>query len=186
MELREEILEATIVVFNKKGIKFTMDDLAKELGKSKKTIYTVFKDKNELFFDMVNYLFDGIKVSEGKILEDSSLSTLEKLRKILCVMPEGYKDIDFRQLYIIRDKFPKIYKQVENRLESGWDATIELMEQAKREGVIKKDVSVPIVKMMMEASLEQFFQRDILVRNKINYQDALEEVVDILLMGILA
>ena len=31
-----------------------------------------------------------------------------------------------------------------------------------------RDVPVPLVKMMLEASLEQFFQRDILKRNKVN------------------
>ena len=31
--MKEKILEATIKVFNKKGLKFTMDDIAKELSK---------------------------------------------------------------------------------------------------------------------------------------------------------
>ena len=48
MELRETILEGTIQAFNKKGLKFTMDDIAALLGISKKTIYTVFQDKNTL------------------------------------------------------------------------------------------------------------------------------------------
>ena len=33
MDIRREILSATIQVFNKKGIKFTMDDVAKEVVK---------------------------------------------------------------------------------------------------------------------------------------------------------
>lgn len=43
--LKGDILEATIQAFQKKGLKFTMDDLASLLGISKKTIYTVFPDK---------------------------------------------------------------------------------------------------------------------------------------------
>ena len=39
---------------------------------------------------------------------------------------------------------------------------------------------------MMEATLEQFFQRDVLVMNKISYHDALQQVVDILVDGIIA
>ena len=45
MELEQKILEAAIVVFNQKGMKFTMDDLARQLEISKKTIYTVFLNK---------------------------------------------------------------------------------------------------------------------------------------------
>jgi len=183
MELREEILEGTIRVFNVKGIKFTMDDLAKELGMSKKTIYTVFKDKNELFLAMVDYLFDAVKKEEKRISMDDSLSTLEKIKGVLSVLPEGYKDVDFRRLYMLKDKYPKIYSQVENRLENGWELTISLIKKGQKEGVIRK-VKIPIVKMMFEAALEQFFRRDILVENNISYQKALEEVVDILMNGI--
>jgi AcrR family transcriptional regulator len=182
---RKTILDGTISAFNQKGIKFTMDDIAKQIGMSKKTIYKVFADKEQLFLAMVDYLFDGIKESEQAVLEDESLDTLGKLHKILGVMPEGYKDVDFRQLYLLRDKYPTIYKQVEQRLETGWENTIALMEQGMEEGVLRK-VSIPIVKMMMEAALEQFFQRDILIQNGITYHEALNQVVDILIMGIKA
>ena len=113
MELRETILEGTIQAFNKKGLKFTMDDIAALLGISKKTIYTVFQDKNTLVSEMVDYCFDSIKESEQKVLSDTSLDTVGKIRAILGVLPEGYKDIDFRQLYLLKDKYPKIYKKVE-------------------------------------------------------------------------
>ena len=59
--LRKEILEGTIQVYNRKGLKFTMDDIAAWLGISKKTIYTVFETKEALFLTMVDYLFDSIK-----------------------------------------------------------------------------------------------------------------------------
>lgn len=183
MDLRENILESTLQIFNQKGLKFTMDDIAREMGISKKTIYTVFKDKEELFLAAVDYMFDSIKEGERILLEDASLSTVEKIRGVLGVMPDGYKDVDFRQLYILKDKFPKIYAKVEERLENGWEQTIALIEKGMDEGVIRR-VSIPIVKVMMEAALEQFFQRDILIRSGLTYQEALDEVVDILVDGI--
>jgi len=185
MELRETILQGTMQAFNQKGLKFTMDDIASILGMSKKTIYTVFEDKEELFLAIVDYLFDSIKESEQKVVENPDMTTLEKIRMILGVMPDSYKEIDFRQLYLLKDKYPKIYAQVERRLETGWETTIALLEQGIREGVIR-EVSIPILKMMLEASLEQFFQRDILISNKISYAEALEEVVNILVDGITA
>ena len=181
--LKRDIMEATIKVFNDKGLKFTMDDIAKECHISKKTLYLIFNDKDELFLTMVDYIFDAIKESEEKVLEDPSLSTVEKIRKIIGVMPDGYKDIDFRQLYLLRDKYPATYAQVEERLETGWETTIALIEQGIKEGVIRK-VPVPIIKMMVEASLEQFFQRDILIKSKISYNEALAEVVNIIVDGI--
>ena len=183
MELRESILEGTLKAFNQKGLKFTMDDLAGILGMSKKTIYTVFRDKESLFLAMVDYLFDSIKESERQVLENEKLSTLEKIRAVLGVLPESYREVDFRQLYLLKDKYPVIYKQVEKRLETGWETTIQLLEQGMAEGVVRK-VSIPIVKMMLEATVEQFFQRDILIQSRLSYLEALDEVVSILVNGI--
>ena len=183
MDNKEKILQATIQAFNQKGLKFTMDDIASILAMSKKTIYTIFKDKNTLFMEMVDYLFDTIKESESEIIEDNTLSTIEKIRRILGVMPESYKDIDLRQLYMLKDKFPEIYRHVEERLENGWETTIKLLEQGIEEGVIRP-VNLLMFKMMMEASIEQFFQRDILIRAGMTYTQGLDEIVGILLDGV--
>lgn len=183
MELKETILKGTLQVFNDKGLKFTMDDIAERLKISKKTLYKVFDDKEALFLAMVDYMFDTIKESERQVVEDERLSTAEKIHRVLGVLPEGYKDVDLRQLYLLKDKYPRIYDQVELRLETGWETTIELLERGIEEGCIQP-VKIPILKMMLEASVEQFFQRDVLVRNGITYQDALDEVVNILMEGI--
>jgi AcrR family transcriptional regulator len=182
-ELRQKIFEGTIVVFNQKGLKFTMDDVAKELGISKKTIYKVFPDKEKMFLLMVDYLFDGIKNAEDEVMHDKNLTTIEKIRKILGVMPESYRNIDLRKLYQLKERFPNTYRRVEERLETGWENTIALIEKGIKEGVIRP-LPICLVKMMLEASLEQFFQRDILIVNNLSYGEALDHVVDILVNGI--
>ena len=182
---KEKVLDATIRVFNVKGLKFTMDDIAAEVSMSKKTIYVLFEDKQTLFMNMVAYCFDGIKRSERQVLENKELTTLEKLRGILSVLPESYSDVNFSLLYELREKYPEIYAEVENRLETGWESTIELLEQGIREGVIRP-INVALFKTVFEATLEQFFKRDVLVRNNITYAEALREVVDMLIDGICA
>lgn len=183
MQLRERILDAGTKCFNDSGIKFTMDDIAKCLSISKKTIYTVFADKQELLLAMVDHVFDAIKVSEEEILQDETMDTISKIKAIMGVMPECYKEMDFGKLSILRDRYPEIYRAVENRLETGWEKTIALLEQGMKEGVVRP-VPVPIVKLMLEATLEQFFQRDILEQNNLTYQDALKEVVTVIVSGI--
>src|SRR5436305_14695403 len=63
MSQKERIIEGGEELFLKAGIKsVTMDDIARHLGMSKKTIYQFFKDKNELVIALVN----------KKLLEDQS------------------------------------------------------------------------------------------------------------------
>ena len=182
-DLEKRILNATVEVFRNKGIKFTMDDIAAQISISKKTIYKVFADKEDLLYSLVDYGFDKIKESEKAILENEKLSTVEKLRAIMGVLPDSYVDLDFRQLYVVREKMPGVYEKMEQRLESGWEATIYLLEKGMEEGVIRP-IPVPIFKAAYEATIEHFLQRDILVRNKIPYNKALCQLVDILLDGI--
>lgn len=182
-ELKKDIMEACIVLFNKKGLKFTMDDVATHCHISKKTMYVVFDDKEALFLAMVDYLFDGIRASKEAVLNDESLSTVEKISKLLGAMPESYNEIDFEKLYLLKDKYSKTYERVEKRLESEWESTIALLEKGQAEGVIKP-VNIPLVKLIYEASIEQFFRRDVLVANNIPYRTAVNEVVNILVEGI--
>ena len=97
--MNERILEGALNVFKAKGPKFTMDDLATEMKMSKKTIYTVFRDKNELMCEMLDYAFDLIKEAEDKIYYDDSLSTIEKIRGILAVLPESHYGFDYTAMH---------------------------------------------------------------------------------------
>jgi hypothetical protein len=183
--MKEKILDATIKIFNTKGLKFTMDDIAEELSMSKKTIYTVFRDKDTLFLDMVDYCFDRVKSSQNAIISRPDLGTLEKLRGILAVLPEGYENIDFSKIYTLKTKYPKIYDKVEERIETGWENTYLLINKGIEEGCIRS-FHIPIFKTMFESTLERFFQRDVLIANKLTYTQALNEVADIMFEGIVA
>ena len=90
--MKKRIIEGALSVVERQGIKFTMDDIAKKLSISKKTIYTVTKNKNTLINEMVKYSFERIKTSEQEVLQNETLSTLDKLIQLLSVLPEGYKD----------------------------------------------------------------------------------------------
>jgi AcrR family transcriptional regulator len=183
-EIREKILKGTIQVFNKKGLKLTMDDVADELKISKKTIYKEFSSKEEMFETMADYVFDNIKVREEEIINEDGYSTAEKIRLLLSAMPESYRNINFQELHPLKDKYPKVYKKLQRRLETGWEPTMKLLEQGKEEGIIKPDADLKIFKIMMEASLERFFEQDVMKGGSRKYNDYLNEVVDILLTGI--
>lgn len=183
-ELEIKIFEATIELFNKKGLKLTMDDLANHMGMSKKTIYTAFDSKESLFNGMVDYIFDGIKKREEEILSKENLDTMDRIRSLLSAMPENYGSINFQELSPLKEKFPKVYKKMQKRMETGWESSLNLIEQGKKEGLIKPDVNTKLFKVMMEATLERFFEIDVLKESKLSYIDALNEVVDILLTGI--
>jgi len=181
-----KILKSTIKVFNIKGLKLTMDDIAEYMGISKKTIYKYYDSKEEIFDQIVDYVFDDIKRGEQEILDEEGLSLEERVRKLLAAFPERFTEVDFAKLGDLKDKYPKIHKKLKKRLESGWEPTLELLEQGKREGLYREDANFQIFKVMMDASIARFFETDTLKKSKISYVEALNQVVDILLTGIKA
>ena len=127
--LRQSIMESVINQFNQKGMKFTMDDISKELHISKKTIYKEFDDKDELFFATVDYGFTAIKQKEAEVLKDDSLDIVEKLTRLIVCLPDNYRNIDFRMAYQLKDKYPLVYSKLASRIESDWEETEKLLKQ---------------------------------------------------------
>ncbi len=182
-ETRQKILDAVLLEFKKKGSKFTMDDVANDLHMSKKTIYKEFNDKAEIFDALVDYCFDSIKEREAEIKNDKNLSTIQQIERIMVCLPDNYRDVDFRKAVTLKDKYPQIYQKVQNRLESDWEDTIELLEKGMDEGVIRR-LPIPVIKAMTEASIERFLSAEVLGESDGSYEDELSVMIDILMRGI--
>lgn len=182
-ETKVKILETVLKQFKVKGAKFTMDDVAADLHMSKKTIYKEYNDKEEIFDALVDYCFDSIKEKEAEILADNSLSTVEKIEKVMICMPDKYRDVDFRKVFTLRDKYPKIYQKVQRRIETDWGDTIALIEKGVNEGSVRK-LPIPVIKAMTEASIERFLSTNVLLEGDTTYEDALQVMIDILMRGI--
>ncbi|MCR4611912.1 MAG: TetR/AcrR family transcriptional regulator [Lachnospiraceae bacterium] len=181
---KERILEGSLNVYKAKGVKFTMDDLASELGMSKKTIYTVFPDKGTLLLEMVDYAFDSVSRTQSEALNNPDMSLVDKLKNILGVLPEAYVGVDFTQLYVLKGKYPKAYARLRQRLESGWERTLALIDEGVEQGLLR-EVNKVVFQLAHEATLERFLMGDELSKNKLSYEDALTELVDIMTEGII-
>ncbi len=182
--MNERILEGALNVFKAKGPKFTMDDLASEMKMSKKTIYTVFNDKNEMMCEMMDYAFDLIKEAEDKIYFDESLDTVEKIRAILAVLPESHYGFDYTAMHQLATKYPMAYEKLQFRLQSGWDKTVDLLKRGMEEGRIKR-IDVDLFKIMYEASVDKLLMGDYLATSKMDYPTALGEIVNLMMDGII-
>ena len=182
-QLEEKILIAAIEEFGKKGLKFTMDDIARNLSISKKTMYQVFDNKEAMLLALADYCFTDIKKSERAIVEDPKLDVVDKIEQILVVLPEKYQNIGLSNLYQLSEKYPNIYSRVSAYLSTDWDATNALIEQGVAEGKIRP-IALPVLQAMVESTIQKFFADSILVEHGISYEEALHEMIQIIIHGI--
>ena len=84
-------------LFRQQGLHFTMQQVAKPLHISKKTIYTVYPSKEALLLDMVDHAFADIHRCKQEILAGSG-TLQEKLQAVIIAMPTEYAALDLRQM----------------------------------------------------------------------------------------
>jgi len=83
MDNRERIIEGAADLFKVYGMKtVTMDFLANHLGMSKRTIYEIFSDKDELLIGVLKWMANRQKVLVNKILNESENSIVAIFRML--------------------------------------------------------------------------------------------------------
>ncbi len=180
---KEDILQTATEEFRKRGLKFTIQDIASSMHIAKKTIYQFFDSKEELMIALLNYGFDAIHANKREIAM-SDLPIREKIRKIMIAMPEQYMLIDFRMLADLNTKMPAVYAVLMRHLETNWDPVITLLENGIAAGEIRSTVDLRVLRMIVTSAFQSFVSTDQLVTEGIQYQDALSSMMDIIMDGI--
>ncbi len=131
-DLLNRVLEKSREVFMKYGVKsVTMDDISKELGISKKTLYTVIKDKNELIEKTSISISDGIFSTIGELLT-RKLDPISELLEIENVVCDSITNFDPSVIHQFQKYYPAIHKKLYNRQKS---AIIEMIKDNIKRGI---------------------------------------------------
>src|SRR5687767_7413862 len=82
--IRDEILDATDTLLARFGYKkMTIDDLAREVGIGKGSVYLHFSSKEEIALSHIDRIIERLKVNL-RAIADKPLSVDDRLRKMLC------------------------------------------------------------------------------------------------------
>lgn len=179
MDLRTQILDAAAKLFQAEGLGFTMQQVAAALHISKKTIYTVYSDKETLLIDMVDMLFEKIHRRKAE-LAALPLPLEERLRAVIIALPEEYAALDFRQLDALEEKYPAVAARVRRHLETGWEPTMALLEQGIAEKRIRP-VNLTVLRRVLTAAFQQLLSG---ANDGNSYAAELDDMMDIFMNGI--
>lgn len=179
MDLRTQILDAAAKLFQAEGLGFTMQQVAAALHISKKTIYTVYSDKEALLLDMVDMLFEKIHRRKAE-LAALPLPLEERLRAVIIALPEEYAALDFRQLDALEEKYPAVAARVRRHLETGWEPTMALLEQGIAEKRIRP-VNLTVLRRVLTAAFQQLLSG---ANDGSSYAAELDDMMDIFMNGI--
>ena len=107
--MKENILQKASALFIQHGFKsVTMDDLAEAMAISKKTLYTHFKNKNQLVQESTFYVFNQA-CSEMEEIKNKAAHPIEELYSVKSAMLKYYHNERSSPLYQLQKYFPAIY-----------------------------------------------------------------------------
>jgi len=160
MTLKERIIEESLELFRKQGIRHTtMDDIAKHIGISKRTIYENFDDKEHLLIDALNFAF----IENKKFIEETFLKTENVLEAVVKIVKAGSEQHrkQFNLIEEIRKYYNNIYKDMLLCNESNKLKDMEhLVLTGINQGVFRHDINPEIIAYVFVKQSEGLLLQD--------------------------
>lgn len=162
----------------------TMDQIAREMRISKKTIYKHFRTKDDLIRACVDQITSGVKKSIEQIV-DSRASSVEKLNSIGKVLINVSLKINDKWLSDLKAHYFFIWEEIDRLREININKNFtSIIEQGQNEGYIV-DYSSSAILTIIRSSIQAVINPEFLINNSISAQEAAKVTLNIIFGGIL-
>ncbi len=185
MELRERIIEEAIRLFMKFGIRHvTMDDIANNLAISKRTLYEVFKDKNELITTCMEHLTNIQEARSQQLMAETS-NVLELMIKHMIEGIQAINKINPVFFSDLKKYYPVIWDQKHReQREKGLNHIYTQLSKGVDEGFVRKEIDIKIVAKLFHEQINLIGDDDVFPKDEYNYADLFKNLVINFLRGI--
>ena len=172
-------------MFMRYGIRsITMDDIARELGISKKTLYHDFEDKNDLIERVIKY----DTMQSRKFLEEVYRTDLDAIREIFLVNERIHRDRSRYSptfFYDLKRYFPAIYQRwLEDKRQNMFDLIVGNLQKGKQEGVYREEIQEQTIGKLYLARMEMLDSNEIIDGHQTLSADFMQEIFTYHLHGI--
>ncbi len=158
----QEILMGSLNVFMKYGIRsVTMDDLARHLVVSKKTIYKYVSDKKELVLKGMEYHHELEVCAIEACLKQNS-NAIDEMFEISKVIVDQLKNVHPSVMFDLQKYYPEAMKSFqEYKMTVVKDWVSSNMKRGIEQGLYRDDLNIPILTAVYLARMDDFFNREL-------------------------
>jgi AcrR family transcriptional regulator len=183
---RQFILEQTGKLYHRYGIKsVTMDDVARHLGISKKTIYEYFSDKEDLVSNVLmhEYEHDCIFLN---MIEGRKLNAIEELFEVYKMINTMFKEYNPSMMFDTRKYYPDLYQRIRAvRRKRMFESVFGNLNKGKEEGIYRKELDSVLIAKLHVIRTESFFDNDMFTQEEMMSFKLFHEIFVYHLNGIL-
>jgi len=185
--VRQRIVAAARRHFLAHGFRgVTMDDLAEELGMSKKTLYAHFASKNALLEAVILDKARSVEADLERITADCSTDFLAALHQLLACVLRHAEELRPPFVRDIRREAPEMFELVEERRRDLIQRYFgKLLAEGRRAGMIRKDISTRLITEILLGTVQAIMNPAKLPELGLTPRDGFSAITAVVLEGVL-
>ena len=184
--MKQKIIEEAERLFWKYGVRsVTLDDIAKRLGISKKTIYQHFADKEEIICQVITQHFNGTK-NEAECELIGAHNPVEEVLRMSEVVRKHANGVNTSLFFDIQRHYPKawtIYKQFKE--EYILASIRDNLQRGLEQGLYRADIDLEIMSRLRLECIQLGFNDEAFPPDKFKLVDVQLQLLHNFIRGIL-
>lgn len=154
----QDIIQKIGEIYFRYGIKsITMDDLARDLGVSKKTLYLYFKDKKDVVRKVINHLIESQKCGISDALNQPNTNAIDKLLMMTQFFARHLKNSNASLTYDLQKYYPDVWDEViEFKREEVFTHIMNNIHEGIREAIYRDDMNYEIIARAYVSRMEMY------------------------------
>jgi TetR/AcrR family fatty acid metabolism transcriptional regulator len=186
---RESIIQAAIEVFSRKEFKSaSISEIAEKAGVADGTIYQYFRNKEDLFFSIPIEKTNEFRSQLELHLEGIS-GALNKIRKFVWYFLYFFKtNPGYGRILMLEMRVSRSFVKTETYgfLKQSVGQVVDILIEGQKEGVIRQDTDIYILRHLVLGTLEHMVSRWLLKGEKYDLLEYHQEVSRIIIDGLKA
>ncbi len=179
--LKGKIQDTAMTLFAKNGIKAVkMDDIARALNISKRTMYELYENKEILLFEGVR-TYNLQRESEMTEFVKGNTNVMDIILRVYKMKVDEFR-ITNPLFYDDIEKYPKVMAFLEQCREKNRHELAVFLDRGVKEGYFRKDINYDLVTILFDSIGQIFLQKRLYARFAI--ESVLNNIMIISLRGI--
>ena len=161
----------------------TMSDIANELGISKRTLYEVFRDKEELLESCISVRLSQAD-KEIKALADDSEDVIDAMMRIYVRHLNEMRSVNKLVLRDLKKYYSHIYRKLESKQKEGVNSLLPLLNRGVKQGLIRMDINLEIILWLVGSQFKALMDEDYFPTDKYSTNEFIQTIMLNFIRGI--
>jgi AcrR family transcriptional regulator len=164
----------------------TMDDIAAELGMSKKTLYSCFSSKSEILEAVLLDKFQEIDADLGAITSENPKDAMAVLERLLLCSRRHTEEIQPAFVRDLRRESPDLFKLIETRRRAVIQQHFgRVLSQGRKAGIFRRDISSRMIVEILLGATEAIMNPAKMAELAVTPKTGMVAILSVILEGVI-